>query len=243
MLPGPISRPTKTGRTFCWPGQVLFFVTYKTRYYLVSNPSPYLSPTANCVLSSKARNYSENCFSFPAPSKFWYLQFRSSGKIFNSWQNKQPCGCTDTTCIFSQQSLESLDTARMTEEYSSLHPSESLHGEPGGGTGQPGCPRGRGVKTISSHCATVLITLLVVTGRSPVTTIPSPPPPGNVDIYNLLPVLLLSMEIAGRDTPRVATVQEVEQVTPASEWDAGRHGSIIFHHSIFERFVQSEGII
>ena len=45
------------------------------------------------------------------------------------------------------------------------------------------------------------------------------------------------MEIAGRDTQ---TVQQVEQVTPASQWDAGRHGSIVFHHSLFERFVQSE---
>jgi len=80
----------------------------------------------------------------------------------------------------------------MTTEYSSLHREPPLHLELGG---QPGCWRtGRGVKTISSHIATVLITLLVVT------------------------VLLLSMEIAGRDNPGLQTVQ---QVTPVSQWDAG----------------------
>lgn len=78
----------------------------------------------------------------------------------------------------------------MSAEYSSLHrePAGEAAVKPGG------WKAGRSVKAISSHCATVLITLLVVT------------------------VLLLSMELAGRDNPSMATVQ---QVTPVSQWDAG----------------------
>ena len=90
----------------------------------------------------------------------------------------------------SEESEESLDgeaTARMRGEYSSLAP-VGQGGELGGWRA------GRAVKTFSSHCATVLLTLLVVT------------------------VLLLSMEIAGRGSRSMTSVQEVNTV---SQWDAG----------------------
>ena len=52
----------------------------------------------------------------------------------------------------------------MTAEYSSLAPEG----------GQGGWRTGRGVKTFSSHCATVLITLLVVTGWSSLSSLLPP---------------------------------------------------------------------